>query len=198
MPALTRRRFLGRGASEHPGEPATIPSPAQGAAFVASVISALASNPDVWAKTVLILNYDENDGLFDHVIPPVPPAGAADEFIDGLPIGAGSRVPCMVISPWSAGGYVCSEKFDHTSVLRFLEKITGVIEPNISAWRRRTFGDLTRTLHFDRQAPAPVMPDTGGNLNLATYEVAQLPTPAFPGAKQTVPHQERGRHRPRA
>jgi hypothetical protein len=56
----------------------------------------------------------------------------------------------------------------------------------------------TRTLHFGRQAPAPVMPDAGGNLNLATYEVANLPTPAFPGAKQTVPHQERGRQRPHA
>jgi phospholipase C len=183
------------GASEHPAEPGA--SPAQGAAFVASLISALAANPDVWAKTVLVLNYDENDGLFDHVAPPTPPAGTADEFVDGLPIGAGFRVPCIVISPWSAGGYVCSEKFDHTSVLQFLEEITGVPEPHITPWRRKTFGDLTRTLHFGKHAPAPVMPDTGANLNLATYEVAQLPPPAFPGATQSRPHQERG-HRPRS
>ena len=181
------------GASEHPAEPGA--SPAQGAAFVASIISALAGNPDVWASTVLILNYDENDGLFDHVVPPTAPVGTPDEYVDGVPIGAGFRVPCIVISPWSAGGYVCSERFDHTSVLRFLERITGVPEPNISAWRRRTFGDLTRTLRFNRQTPAPVMPDTGGNLNLATYEVAKLPPPAFPGAQQVRPHQEPG-HRP--
>lgn len=181
------------GASEHPAEPGA--SPAQGAAFVASTIASIAANPQVWAKTVVIVNYDENDGLFDHVVPPTAPAGTPDEYVDGLPIGAGFRVPCIVISPWSAGGYVCSDKFDHTSVLRFLEKVTGVMEPNISAWRRRTFGDLTRTLRLGPQAAAPVMPDTGGNLHLATYEVAQLPAPAFPGATQTVPHQERGHRR---
>ena len=179
------------GASEHPAEPGA--SPAQGAAFTAAIISALASNPDVWASTVLILNYDENDGLFDHVRPPTAPPGTPDEYVDGLPIGAGFRVPCIVISPWSAGGYVCSQKFDHTSVLQFVEKVTGVHEPNITAWRRQTFGDLTRTLHFGRHTRPPVMPDTGGNLNLATYEVAQLPAPAFPGAAQTVPHQEKGK-----
>jgi len=101
-------------------------------------------------------------------------------------------VPCIVVSPWSAGGRVCSEKFDHASVQQFLEQVTGVMEPNISAWRRQTFGDLTGTLRFARNAPAPLMPDTGGNLNLATYEVANLPAPTFPGATQTVPHQERG------
>ncbi|HVX46323.1 MAG TPA: alkaline phosphatase family protein [Mycobacteriales bacterium] len=182
------------GASEHPAEPGA--APAQGAAFVGSLISALAANPEVWAKTVLILNFDENDGLFDHVVPPTPPAGTTDEFVDGLPIGAGFRVPCLVISPWSAGGYVCSQKFDHTSTLQFLERITGVKEPNISAWRRRTFGDLTGTLRFGERAQAPLFPDTLGNLNLATYEVGQLPAPVFPGGAQQVPHQERG-HRPR-
>ncbi len=182
-----------QGASEHPAEPGA--SPAQGAAFVASVIAAVAANPEVWAKTVVILGYDENDGLFDHVVPPTAPPGTPDEYVGGLPIGAGFRVPCIVISPWSAGGYVCSEKFDHTSVLRFLEKVTGVMEPNISAWRRRTFGDLTSTLRFDHRTPAPRIPDTNGNLNLATYEVSQLPAPTFPGSAQTVPHQEPG-HRP--
>jgi phospholipase C len=182
------------GASEHPAEQGA--SPAQGAEFLASTVAALAANPDVWAKTVLIISYDENDGLFDHVVPPTPPAGAVGEYVDGLPIGAGFRVPCIVVSPWSAGGYVCSEKFDHTSQLRFLERVTGVMEPHITDWRRSTFGDLTSTLRFGRGTPAPVIPDTGANLNLATYEVAQLPPPAFPGASQTVPHQQPG-HRPR-
>jgi phospholipase C len=181
------------GASEHPAEPGA--SPAQGAAFVASVVAALATNPDVWASTVLILNYDENDGLFDHVVPPTAPPGTPGEYVDGLPIGAGFRVPCIVVSPWTAGGYVCGERFDHTSVLRFLELVTGVREPHITDWRRRTFGDLTSTLRLGRRDPAPVMPDTGGQLNLATYEVAQLPAPAFPGATQRVPHQERGHRR---
>ena len=70
--------------SEHPDF-----MPAAGAAFVASKIDAIAANPEVWAKTVFILNYDENDGIFDHVAPPVPPPGTAHEFVDGLPIGGG-------------------------------------------------------------------------------------------------------------
>jgi phospholipase C len=56
--------------SEHPDY-----MPAAGAAYVASKIDAIAANPDVWNKTLFILNYDENDGLFDHVVPPTPPAG---------------------------------------------------------------------------------------------------------------------------
>ena len=75
---------------------------------------------------------------------------------NGLPVGAGFRVPAVVISPWTAGGWVSSEPFDHTSALRFLERVTGVPEPNISAWRRRTFGDLTSVFRFgDAPAPAP-------------------------------------------
>src|ERR1700679_2131680 len=124
--------------SEHPDY-----MPAAGAAFIASKIDAIAANPEVWAKTVFILNYDENDGLFDHVAPPVAPHGTPPEFINGEPVGAGFRVPCIIISPWTAGGWVCSQLFDHTSVLQFAEKITGVKEENISAWRRKTFGDLT-------------------------------------------------------
>ena len=76
--------------SEHPDY-----MPADGAAFVASKIDAIAANPDVWAKTLFILNYDENDGIFDHVAPPNPPAGTPHEFVDGLPIGGGFRVPCI-------------------------------------------------------------------------------------------------------
>ena len=129
--------------SEHPDY-----MPAAGAAFVASKIDAIAANPEVWAKTAFILNYDENDGIFDHVAPPVPPPGTPHEFVEGVPIGAGFRVPCIIVSPWTAGGWVCSQPFDHTSVLQFLEKFTGVREPNISDWRRKTFGDLTSAFRF--------------------------------------------------
>jgi phospholipase C len=175
--------------SEHPDF-----MPADGAAFVASKIDAIAANPEVWAKTVFILNYDENDGLFDHVAPPAPPADTPGEYIDGLPIGAGFRVPCIVISPWTAGGWVCSEKFDHTSVLQFLEKFTGVRETNITDWRRSTFGDLTSAFRF-ADTPAvrpPVLPDTMGPLVLAKYQSANLPKPMLPDEEQQVPQQERG------
>ncbi len=109
---------------------------------------ALSADPDVWASTVLLINYDENDGFFDHVPPPVPPPGTPDEYIGDFPIGLGPRVPMFVISPWSRGGHVCSEVFDHTSVIRFLEILTGVVEPNISRWRRALCGDLTSAFDF--------------------------------------------------
>ena len=86
--------------------------------------------------------------MFDHVPPPVPPAGTTNEFVDGLPIGLGFRVPAIVVSPWSVGGYVCSDVLDHTSLIRLIEARFGVTEPNISAWRRATCGDFTTALRL--------------------------------------------------
>jgi phospholipase C len=174
--------------SEHPDY-----MPADGASFVAGKIDAIASNPDVWAKTAFILNYDENDGIFDHVPPPVPPSGAAHEFVNGLPIGGGFRVPGVIISPWTTGGWVCSQPFDHTSVLQFLEHFTGVREPNISDWRRSTFGDLTsafRIRHGNNKIPS--LPDVRGPLIQAKYATAHLPKPVLPDADQSPPKQEPG------
>jgi len=179
--------------SEHPHY-----MPADGAAFVASKIDAIAANPDVWAKTAFILNYDENDGIFDHMAPPVAPESTPHEFIQGLPIGAGFRVPCIVVSPWTAGGWVCNQTLDHTSVLRFLEEFTGVRESNISEWRRRAFGDLTSAFRFDKpRARPPVLPDTSGPLSLAKFGSANLPKTVFPGGDQQPPQQEKG-HRNRS
>ena len=163
--------------------------PASGADFVARKLDAVAANPQVWRKTVFILNYDENDGLFDHVVPPTPPAGTRDEFVGDLPIGAGVRVPCLVVSPWTRGGLVASEPFDHTSVLRFLEKVTGVREPNISDWRRQTFGDLTSALGMPDGEPFPALPPTKPQLWRAEHDVATKPPAAFPGVEQHPPHQ---------
>ncbi|MCC6870390.1 MAG: phospholipase C, phosphocholine-specific [Burkholderiales bacterium] len=177
--------------SEHPDF-----MPAAGAAFIASKLDAIAARPEVWAKTAFILSYDENDGLFDHVAPPVPPPGTPGEFVHGLPIGAGFRVPCIVVSPWTTGGWVCSEPFDHTSVLRFLEKWTGVAEPNIGAWRRQTFGDLTAAFRFaGGAAAAPELPDAAADLRRAQVEVTTLPAPALPGDAQAPPVQETGKRR---
>jgi phospholipase C len=178
--------------SEHPDH-----MPADGATFVAGKIDAIAANPDVWAKTAFILNYDENDGLFDHVPPPVPTVGTPHEFVNGLPVGGGFRVPCIIISPWTTGGWVCSQPYDHTSVLQFLEKFTGVREPNISDWRRSAFGDLTAAFRFKEHGKAaPVLPDTVGALNLARYSSVNLPKPTLPGTDQRPPKQEKG-HRNR-
>ncbi len=180
-------------ASEHPDA-----MPAAGADFIARKLDALAANLQVWAKTVVILNYDENDGLFDHVPPPVPPAGTSGEFVDGLPIGGGFRVPCILISPWTVGGWVCSQSFDHTSVLQFMERVTGVPERNISAWRRQTFGDLTAAFRFAEAAPRrPDLPDPAAWLQQARAAADTLPPPTIPQADQNPPRQAPGA-RPRS
>ncbi|WP_409491198.1 phosphocholine-specific phospholipase C [Amycolatopsis sp. cmx-11-12] len=146
--------------TEHPAW-----GPNTGADLVKSILDTIASKPAVWNKTLFLLTYDEDGGFFDHVPPPAPPASddegkssvaTTDEFVSGEPIGLGVRVPMFVISPWSRGGKVCSEVFDHTSVLRFLERWSGVGEPNISPWRRTVCGDLTSAL--DTTAPSATYP----------------------------------------
>ena len=143
----------------------------------------LTQNPEVWKKTIFLLTYDENDGYFDHVPPFVaahptrPGTGKATKGIDlslelvelaqdrkrnSAPnsresaIGLGYRVPMVIASPWSRGGCVCSQVFDHTSVLQLLEKLLShklgkrVEEPNITRWRRTVCGDLTSS--FQQEA----------------------------------------------
>jgi phospholipase C len=139
-------------------------SPLYGTWYVSEALDILTKNPEVWKKTIFILTYDENDGYFDHQPPFVVPdpndpssgkvsAGinyAADfEAKNGSPIGLGYRVPFVVASPWSRGGFVNSQVFDHTSSLLFMEKWlskkTGkqIKSNNISDWRRAICGDLT-------------------------------------------------------
>jgi phospholipase C len=178
--------------SEHPDY-----MPAAGADYVASKLDAIASNPDVFAKTVFIVIYDENDGFFDHVTPPTAPAGTPGEYItvDGTaaPIGLGFRVPCIIVSPWTAGGFVCHDTFDHTSVTRLLELVTGVVNPNISAWRRKTAGDFTAALGTVPDRRFPRLPATTAQLERAEREVAEFPLPPIPGADQEFPVQPPGR-----
>jgi phospholipase C len=186
------------GQSEHPAY-----LPASGANFLASKLEAVASNRDLWSKTVFILNYDENDGLFDHVVPPLPPAGTEAEFVQlsgqpNWPIGGGVRVPCFIVSPWTVGGFVATEQFDHTSVLQFLELLTGVQETNITDWRRQTFGDLTSALGFSNGRATtfpPPLPPTIGEFWEAENEVATLPAATIPGATQAPPVQDKHRRR---
>ncbi|SDP21951.1 phospholipase C [Streptomyces sp. cf386] len=187
--------------SEHSNWPSNY-----GAWYIAQVLDALTANPEVWSKTALFITFDENDGFFDHVVPPLPPKDASrgkstvDVSLDlykgdsnrpAGPYGLGPRVPMLVVSPWSRGGYVCSETLDHTSILRFMERRFGVKETNISPWRRAICGDLTSAFDFSRKdsRPAP-LPETD------EYEPQDRerhpdykPTPP---ADPDMPKQERG------
>lgn len=185
--------------SEHPEWP-----PMFGGYYTSMVLDALTANANTWSKTVLLIMYDENDGYFDHLVAPTAPANAAQgastvdttaEFnpVDGLPIGLGPRVPLMAISPWSTGGYVCSQVFDHTSVIRFLETRFGVMEPNISAWRRSVCGDLTACFDFahpDSSSPVPLMKDAPARIAKVTA-TRHLPAPQL-SSSQFMPVQEPG------
>ncbi len=168
--------------SEHPGSS----SPIASASLVYKVLDALGSHPDVWRHTVVLINYDENDGFFDHVPPPVPPTGNTDERYQGRPTGLGIRVPMLVVSPWSVGGYVCSEVFDHTSVIRFLERWTGIEEPNITPWRRTVTGDLTSAFDFKRGRRQPQVEQPGA---IPPFTGRWRPVPPL---EQHMPVQEEG------
>ncbi len=174
--------------SEHPDY-----LPAEGEHHTAQLLEALWSNPKLWARTALILNYDENDGQFDHVAPPTPEPGTPGEFVQGLPIGLGFRVPCLVISPFSRGGWVCGDTFDHTSALRLIEARFGVEIPNLTAWRRQTCGDLTAAFGFGAPArfDTPKLPETEHALLMAEERAMGLPAPAVPTV-QSLPQQEPG------
>ncbi len=158
-------------------------------------MNALLAHPDVWRKTALFVTWDENGGFFDHVAPPTPPPGTKDEFLTvanlpaaagGIrgPIGLGFRVPMLVVSPFSRGGLVCSDVFDHTSTLRFLETRFGVRVPNLSRWRRKTTGDLTSAFNFAARPNAnrPALPRPGAvtcsGESPVTRHRAAVPAPA--------------------
>ena len=177
--------------SEHPDY-----FPAAGAEYIAGKLDAIASNGELWRKTLFILTYDENDGLFDHVPPPVAPPGTPGEYVGGKPIGLGFRVPAVVVSPWSAGGRVCSDVLDHTSLIRIIEKRFGVPEPNISAFRRRACGDFTSALRFSGpsagypQSPAAItLAAAEAGLLTAQQEVFANPAPLVPVTNEPVPRQ---------
>jgi len=196
--------------SEHPNS-----SPASGEWLVHQVLRALQSNPKVWAKTVLFVNYDENGGFFDHVVPPTPSAGTAGEYLTapvlssnagGItgPIGLGFRVPMIVVSPFSSGGWVDSTRLDHTSALRFLEARFGVKAPNLTAWRRSVVGDLTSTLGFGSPNDAKfALPATPLDLPAACPSPTNLvpfltaPEPMTIPVNQKMPRQEAGTRKQR-
>jgi len=182
-----------------------------GAWYVSQMLDALWANPEVWSKTVFFYMFDENDGFFDHMVPPTPPesrarglstVSTANEVFSGNashvagPYGLGMRVPMLVISPWSKGGYVSSELFDHTSLIKFVERRfgnhrPGLLESNITPWRRAVVGDLTSTLDFKTPNDAPpALPGTRGYAP-SDYETHPDYVPPLPSA-QSLPKQEPG------
>ena len=167
--------------------------PSDGAAYIAGKLAAILNGIDangnpLWNSTVFILIYDESGGHFDHVVPPVAPAGPG-EFLPGLPnepFGGGFRAPAIVVSPWTFNQPVQHEPFDHTSILQFLELVTqnfvppgGVVCTNIGSWRRETFGDLTSVFNFDNPVSAAEVMSVFPWTQPYTYPPTSPPTPTL-------------------
>ncbi|MEA2482546.1 MAG: phospholipase [Thermoleophilaceae bacterium] len=199
--------------SEHPPAPVTY-----GEQVAAQVVSALTSNEDLWKKTALLITWDENGGFFDHVPPPTAPPGTAGEYLTAAqlpgaamgmrgPIGLGFRVPMLVVSPFARGGFVCSERFDHTSILRLLEARFGAEVPNLAHWRRDAVGDLTAAFNFarpDDSVPAFPQPSAADprvtSSNCTTEPATLIPSagaqlPGYPVPPNSMPTQEPGKAR---
>src|SRR5262249_52541854 len=195
-----------------------------GAWYVSQVLDALTANPEVWSKTVLFYMFDENDGFFEHLVAPPPPrsraegistVGTTNELFEGVPnsdyppdqfvagpYGLGVRVPMIVISPWSKGGWVNSHVLDHTSLIRFVERRFGVMEANITPWRRAVTGDLTSAFNFETpNAEVVSLPSTDA-FQPAQSDIingTRFPdfVPSVP-ADQALPQQEPGTRPTRA
>jgi len=207
--------------------------PNWGAYYTSKILDVLTANPEVFSKTVFFLTYDENDGFFDHMVPPTPPmtaaqgistVGSVNEIFDGTespnvpaytetgytpgPYGLGVRVPMIAISPWSKGGYVNSQVFDHTSLIRFLEQRFGpdnpaLVEANITEWRRTVTGDMTSCFNF-RTPNAVVVPPLPATQSFAPPSAAEIAAGTrfddyvpVPPTSSAVPRQEQGIRRAR-
>ena len=168
-------------------------------------------NPELYAKTAFILNYDEGGQFVDHHWTPTPPRNSFDgnstvtvegELIKepytivpkGSPIGMGFRVPFFIVSPWTRvkGGQVYSEVADHTSVLKLIEQKFGIEVPTISPWRRAVAGNLLNAFNFSNPDYSwPTFPNQTGNFNKTKAQCANLPPPVVP-KKQSMPVQVQG------
>jgi phospholipase C len=198
--------------TEHPNWPANY-----GAWYISQMLDALTANPEVWSKTVFFYMMDENDGFFDHKVPPTPPQSRTEgistvpttnELFEGTssypgssytpgPYGLGVRVPMIVISPWSKGGWVNSQVFDHTSLIRFIERRFGILEPNITPWRRAVVGDLTSAFNFASPNDATVpLPSTAAYV--PPDDVRHPDYVPTPPTDQALPVQEPGTRPARA
>jgi phospholipase C len=189
-----------------------------GSWYISQMLDALTDHPDVWSKTAFFLMFDENDGFFDHMVPPTPAtsraqglstvpttnelyAGNGSNYAPG-PYGLGVRVPMIVISPWSKGGWVDSEVFDHTSLIQFVEQRFGqehpeIVETNITPWRRAVTGDLTSAFDFKTpNATVVSLPNTDGYVP-PDYDRHPDYVPTPPNAP-AMPKQEAGMRPARA
>ena len=117
------------------------------------VVEAVTGSPE-WNETVLIVNFDEWGGFFDHVPPPlaaIPPITRAAGDMDGR---LGFRVPALLVAPWARRGFVSHRQYDHTSVLRMIEENWALAPLSI---RDATAANIADELDFAHPRAAPAI-----------------------------------------
>jgi phospholipase C len=168
---------------------------ARGERLVAQVYEALRAVPEVFARTLLLITYDEHGGLYDHVPPPtdVPPPGDGQAWWTRLVRGIwhreavpfdftvlGPRVPAVVVSPLVPRGTLDQRVHDHASVPATLRALFAPAAPPLTGRDRWStpFADLA-TL----PAPRTDLPD------LSASTAAPAPRPAVAGAVAGSPEE---------
>ena len=189
------------GFDEHPSS-----APANGMYFTSLVLDALTANTERVVEDRAVPDVRRERRLVRPRPPPTAPAGTPGEYLTATPsstlepgnssqtlgitgpLGLGMRVPMLVISPFSRGGHIASQTFDHTSQLQLVAARFGVEVPNVSAWRRATVGDLTSTMF---QSPpstrVPALPATAVDMPLTGTARPSPRTPRSGGASPSVP-----------
>jgi phospholipase C len=130
LPAVSFVKPLGE-VNEHPGYTNVL----SGELHTKDLINAVRNGPN-WKNTAIIITYDENGGFWDHVPPPV-----VDRW------GPGTRVPALIISPFSRGGHIDHTFYETTSILSFIERRWGLTPLST---RDRSANDLTNAFDFQQ------------------------------------------------
>ncbi|MEA2395505.1 MAG: phospholipase [Solirubrobacteraceae bacterium] len=143
-----------------------------GEAFMARIYRAVTRSPN-WSRTVLVFNFDEWGGFFEHVPPPaapIPPADALAGNQDGL---RGFRVPCLLVSPFAHRGHIATSVYDHTSILRMIESRWSLRSLTV---RSRTANDLAHELTTTQRLSAPRYTVPSGPFGAACPPAAAPPS----------------------
>jgi len=122
----------------------------RGQEFLRTVYQAITASPERWAKTLVLITYDEHGGFYDHVEPralrTAPPPNAT--YLRGPFTTTGVRVPAFVVSPFVEAGRLHHPPLDHTSLLAFLGRrfdAAGRYSPQVDE-RQATLGRLEEAL----------------------------------------------------
>ena len=115
------------------------------------IYAAVTQSP-AWSSTVLVINFDEWGGFFDHVPPPVVPIPPADRAAGNADGRLGFRTPTLLISPFAPRQHTSHIRYDHTSVLRMIEWRWGLDPLTV---RDATANNLAVELDFTQVNPAP-------------------------------------------